>query len=542
LIDPRAITGRLGGSASRSVDPKDERAALKALRELRAARRRRYRDELDWIDGLYRIYLAAIAGAVAVALISGALTDARVDAQTVGDIASHAPALLGLLVAVGIAAGLRSGARGGPLALEAPEVQHVLLAPIDRATALRGLAFRRLRTAMFVGAIVGVIAGNFAFRRLPGKPAEWLFLAGVFGAMVPLWTLASAMVASGRRLRQSVATIAGLAIIGWSLADLLLNVTTSPASMLGELAVWPVHKAGDSVALPVAGAAAVLLTAYAGVASLGGISLEAALRRASLAAELRFAVTIQDIRAVILLRRQLASEAPRRRPWTALSASFLGRRPIPRRGLQSFLRWPAVRVARVCVLGAAAGVALCGAWQGTTPLVIVAAAAILIAAFDAVEPLAQEVDHPTRRDLLPMAPDRLIRTHLLAPIGLVAGVGLVAVATAALVGAPDPALEVGAVMLLPSALLVLCCAALSATNDPYAYILAPALGYAQSAAPMVLALVGIGGPVLAAREAARRGYSAAGAAAGTEFVMVGLSVAIVWWLGRRIAARRPVKT
>ena len=510
---------------------KDERGALEALRELRAARRRRYRAELDWIDGLYRIYLAAIFGAVGIALVSGALADARVDAQTVGDIASDGPALLGLLVAVGIAAGLRSGARGGPLALEAAEVQHVLLAPIDRATALRGLALRRLRTAMFVGAIVGVIAGNFAYRRLPGKPAEWLVVAGVFGAMV----------ASGRRLRQSTATLAALAIVGWSLADVLLGVTTSPASMLGELAVWPVHAAGDSVALPVAGAAAVLLTAFAGLASLGGISLEAALRRASLAAELRFAVTLQDIRAVILLRRQLASEAPRRRPWVGLSTSFLGRRPIPRRGLQSFLRWPAVRVARVCVLGAAAGLALCGAWQGTTPLLIVAAVAILIAAFDAVEPLAQEVDHPTRRDLLPMAPDRLIRTHLLAPIGLVVGVGLVAVATAALVGAPGLALAIGAVMVLPSALLVLCCAALSATNDPYAYVLAPALGYAQTAVPMVLALVGIGAPVLAAREASRHGYSAAGAAAGIEVLMVGFSVAIVWWLGRRIAARAPVR-
>ena len=520
---------------------KDERGALEALRELRAARRRRYRAELDWIDGLYRIYLAAIFGAVGIALVSGALADARVDAQTVGDIASDGPALLGLLVAVGIAAGLRSGARGGPLALEAAEVQHVLLAPIDRATALRGLALRRLRTAMFVGAIVGVIAGNFAYRRLPGKPAEWLGLGGVFGAMVPLWTLASAMVASGRRLRQSTVTLATLAIVGWSLADVLLGVTNTPASMLGEFAVWPVHAAGDSVALPVAGAAAVLLTAFAGLASLGGISLEAALRRASLAAELRFAVTLQDIRAVILLRRQLASEAPRRRPWVGLSTSFLGRRPIPRRGLQSFLRWPAVRVARVCVLGAAAGLALCGAWQGTTPLLIVAAVAILIAAFDAVEPLAQEVDHPTRRDLLPMAPDRLIRTHLLAPIGLVVGVGLVAVATAALVGAPGLALAIGAVMVLPSALLVLCCAALSATNDPYAYVLAPALGYAQTAVPMVLALVGIGAPVLVAREASRHGYSAAGAAAGIEFVMVGFSVAIVWWLGRRIAARAPVR-
>src|SRR5438552_16331696 len=129
---------------------------LQALRELRAARRRRYRDELDWIDALYHVYVGAIFGAVGIALISGAVADATVDHQTARDIAREGPALLGLVVVLAIVAGLPSGARGGPLAREAAEVPHLLPAPVDRAVALRGPAFRRLRTPMFVGAIVGV--------------------------------------------------------------------------------------------------------------------------------------------------------------------------------------------------------------------------------------------------------------------------------------------------------------------------------------------------------------------------------------------------
>ena len=44
-----------------------------------------------------------------------------------------------------VAVGLRSGSRGGPLALERAEVRHVLLAPVDRTTALRAPAIRQLR-------------------------------------------------------------------------------------------------------------------------------------------------------------------------------------------------------------------------------------------------------------------------------------------------------------------------------------------------------------------------------------------------------------
>jgi hypothetical protein len=508
--------------------------ARQALRRLRAARRRRYLDPGAWADTLYRVYVTAILGGLAIALVSGALGDARASEDAVEEIARRGPALLGLLVALAVAGGLRSGGRGGPLAIEAPDLQHVLLSPIERGWLLRRLALRRLRTAAFAGAVVGAVIGNLAFRRLPGTPIEWLGSAAAFGALVPLAAYGAAMIASGLRLRWSALNLVGLGVAGWSLVDLYLETTTSPASALGQLALLPLEPGGGSLAAPIAGAVVALAVAYLGVRWIDGTSLEAARRRAGLAAELRFALTFQDLRAVILLRRELASELPRRRPWVRLDSSSQSRHPVWRRGWRSFLRWPAVRGGRVCLLGAVAGLALCGAWQGTTPLVLVAAFALLVAGLDAVEPLAQEVDHPTRRDLLPVDPRRLIGRALAAPTVLMLGVSLVALATALAVTQARLVLEVGVVMVLPAALLILCSAALSATNDPSKYLLTPVLGYIQTAIPFALAVSAVA-PVLVAREAALQGHPPAAAAALAAAVVVLVSLAAFWALGKRVA-------
>jgi hypothetical protein len=509
------------------------------LHDLRAARRRHYAEDFDWLDALYRVYVGAIFGAWGLALISGALADAEIGQHGVDQIALHGPAVLGLLVALAVAGGLRSGGRGGPLAIEAAEVQHVLLSPVDRTVALRGLALRRLRTAAFIGGVVGAIAGNFAFRRLPGSPAEWLACGALFGAAIPLAGLGGALVASGRRLRPVVVNLLALLVVGSSCADIALETKTSPATMLGEVALWPLH-GSSSVALPLIGFSFAALLVLLGLRWIAGTSLEAVRRRAALTAELRFAVTLQDLRTVILLRRQLASERPRSRPWIRLPVPPRGS-AIWRRDCQSFLRWPTVRVARVTLLGAVAGVALLGAWQGTTPLLLVAGLSLLVAGLDAVEPLAQEMDHPIRRDLLPIPATLLIRLHLFAPIALMVGVCLMGLATIAVAGGSGSLLGVGALMVIPSALMVLCCAALSATNDPYAYLLTPGIGYAQSALPFVIPVLGVGLPLLAAREAEKHGRSAIGAAFGIEIVLVVICLALIGWLGHRVAQQVPVK-
>lgn len=489
---------------------------------------------------LYRVYVAAIFGGFGLALVAGAVNDAGISAATIEDVAREGPALLGLGVSLAVLAGMRSGARGGPLAIEDAEVQYVLLAPIGRAMALRPAALRQMRIATLAGAVLGAIAGNFAFRRLPGSPVEWLACLALFGAAIPLCTLGCALLASGRRLRPGPAATIGIVLVAWSLGDVLLGAQTSPATMLGLLATLPLQ-GGASIALAFAGLAVAIATASLGLTWLGGLSLEAARRRATLTDQLRFSASVQDLRAVILLRRQLASESPRRRPWIELRASAQARRPIPRRGWQSFLRWPLPRIARVLVVGAGAGALVAGAWSGTTPLVALAGLVLLVAALDLVEPLAQEVDHPLRRDLLPVRPASLIQRHLIAPVIAMGVVALAGVLAAMALGAPGTAAGVGAVMIVPTAFVLLCCAAVSATNDPYAYVLVPQIGYAQTAFPIVVALVSITAPVLAAREVARRGGSPEAAAAGVEFLLLAVAVAMASWLGVRVAARTAVK-
>jgi hypothetical protein len=517
----------------------DQASGLRALRDLRAARRRRYAEQVDWMESLYRLYLGVIFGGLGLALVSGALADVRVDRHAVLEIQRHGAAVLGLLVAVAVAGGLRSGARGGPLVLEAADVQHVLLAPIDRGAALRRLAVRRLRSAALVGLVAGLIAGNFAFRRLPGPTAQWLFFAGVFGAAVAIWALAAALIASGRRMHRTAAWLVGVLIIGWSIADIARGWVSSPASMLGQLALWPMHSASDSLGLPAAGLGIAALAAVLGLAGLGGISLDAARRRAGLVAQLRFAVTTQDLRAIILLRRQLASELPRRHPWLRVGSSDGSRGAVWMRDWRSFLRWPLVRVARVFVLGAVAGLSLLGAWRGTTPLVLVASLAVMVAAFDAVEPIGQEVDHPTRLALLPVGAREVIRRHLLAPEVLMGGVLLIAVGAAIAAGAPAELVGVLVVMLLPTAVLSLYCAALSVTNDPFAYVLSPAMGYLQTGVPVALLIIAVSGPVILARAAARHGTSAIAASVPSELVVLLICWGLNSWLGHRIASRVP---
>src|SRR3954453_21375725 len=338
--------------------------ARDVLRDLRSARRRHYLRQLDWVDALYKAYLTAIVAGVATLVVSGALGDARAAPHTVDSIAARGPAVLGLLVAVLVAAGLRTGVRGGPLALQPPDVHQVLLAPVRRGLALRAPALSQLRGRVFTSAVAGAVVGNLAFRRLPGRPAGWIACGLGFGALGATAYMGAALIGSGRRLRAPLAIAVELLVIAWSVADWVLHVTTSPATMLGNLGVAPLESRSAAL-LMAGGAATALLLLGLGIAGVGGTSLEQSLRRAGLVAQLRFAVTVQDLRAVILLRRQLAGELPRSRPWFDLPLrSSLGTLGATgwRRAWRSFLRWPATRASRVAVLCALARASRRGAW------------------------------------------------------------------------------------------------------------------------------------------------------------------------------------
>jgi hypothetical protein len=196
-------------------------------------------------------------------------------------------------------------------------------------------------------------------------------------------------------------------------------------------------------------------------------------------------------------------------------------------------------VARVTALAAIAGAASWAAWRGTTPLVVVAGCALLLAALDAIEPLAQEVDHPTRRSLLPVRGRELLRSHLAAPGAALVAVGLVGVAVVALAARDSQAVTVGLAVVVPAALGALAGAAVSVITDPFQWVLIPAVQNVRAAAPFVLATAGVL-PVLAARYAQRHGLSAVGAAvqAGlfVTLLCLGVLVALTKWLAPKDAA------
>jgi hypothetical protein len=512
---------------------------MEALRALRAARRRRFVERLDLMEILYRAYVVAIFGSIALFLVAGAIDDAALGPAALDRLAEQGPAALGLAVALTVLAGLRSGSRGGPLAIEAAEVQHVLLAPVDRGVVLRPAAFRQAGVMALAGSAIGLTAGAFAISRLPGSSFEWIAVLTAFGGLLPLSYLGAALLASGWRLAPRLAAVLGFGLLAWTGADLVLGWTTSPATMLGALATLPLQ--GGVATTAAAGVAAAVAIFVAGLASAGGLSLDLARRRATLASELRFSAAVQDLRAVILLRRQLASERPRRRPWLKATSlhRYLGS-PIDRRALRSLLRWPAARLLRIAAVGVLAGLVAAGTWAGTTPLVAVVGVILLVAALDLIEPLAQEIDHPTRRDLLPVDAAELVRRHLMMPaLAMTIVLAIAALAVLAL-GATNADLAVVAVTILPTALLLACCAALSTTNDPYRYILTPYVGYAQTGAPIAIAMVAGGAPLLAAREATRHGYSPMAAVILVEAALLVVAVGLVWFVGTRVSARAEV--
>lgn len=435
-----------------------------AIGALRRARFRHRLANIDFFEALYQAYLAAIVAGIAVIALSGVTGEQRIKGAELATLAQRGPALAGLAIAIGVAVALRSAGRGGPLALEAADVRHLLMAPVDRGAALRGPALQQLRFGLFAGGAVGAVAGLVAYRVLPGTPAAWVVAVAATGALGAVAALGAGLAASGRRLHPLVAVGLGLAVAGWSGADVGFSVRTSPFTFLGDLALWPLHVN----LLALIGMAVAVGLAVLGVSQIRGLSLEAAERRAGLVGQLRFAATARDLRTVMVLRRQLSQERARRRPWIPL-----GRRPgrsvalaIWKRGWQGFLRWPGRRLVRLLVLGAVAGLSLREVWSGTTPLVIVAAVALWVAALDAVEPLSQEVDRTDRLASFPHPEGWVQVRHLIVPSVLMVVVTLVGLAVTLPFGHPALVAAIGGATVVPAALAAVGGAAVSVAREP----------------------------------------------------------------------------
>jgi hypothetical protein len=387
---------------------------------------------------------------------------------------------------------------------------------------------------------VGGTAGGLASRRLPGALAAWLAVGVLVGLVLTFATWGAALLTSGLRLRGTLATAIAVALVGWSVGDVVAKVTTSPASLVGEVALWPVHLH----AVAIVGVLVALALPVAGMLVVGGVSLEAMERRSGLVGQLRFAATVQDVRTIVVLHRQLAQEHARRDPWARLRARHAHGHACWRRGWAGIFRWPAARVTRLLVLVAAAGAAAALAGAGTVPLVAVAGVATFLAGLDAAEALAQEADHPDIVAGMPLDRGDIVLRHVAVPVAVMLAASFAGVAAAALVTPSSHVIVVAAITAVPAAIACVLGAAVAVVLGARRFgvldMMFPEFAgiglVLRTVTPPAIAIAGFI-PVVAAGQAAR-GTDPAVAAAATLPVVATVVLAaagfVVWWARHRL--------
>ncbi len=505
----------------------------RSLAEWRRRRKRLRLADVNLIDALYKADITFLLGTAAVILLAGAIGDGPITAGQTVRVVGEGDDWLSVLTGVVLAIGLRSGSRGGPLVLEQAEVRHVLLAPVDRTYALRGPALRQLRFLVFVSALAGAVVGNFASHRLEHHAAYWTMFGALFAVATATLAYGAALCAASFRTPPWLATILGLALVGQAAADAEGSLNSSPLAPWGRIGMWPYGFSALGLAAIAVSAALVVV----GFLRLGDMSIEAAERRSKLVGQLRFAATLQDLRTVIVLRRQLAQELPRLKPWIRVRTK--GHFPVWSRGLQGALRWPASRVGRVALLAAAAGLSLRGVWSGTTPLIVAAGLALFLLGVESVEALGQETDHPSRSLLAPVDPGHVHLRHLPVAISLALMASVIGVGAALAIHPHADQVLVAAVCAVPAALGAVAGGAVSTLSgevstggEAWALAAPEAAGVGlvlHTALPPALA---IGGtlPVLAARAAASQGRPPVESALSAAMAVVLVFVLVAAWV------------
>ena len=388
---------------------------IDALRAMRTERRKNRVADMDWFEALYRVYISAFMGGGAILFLSGLSGDKQLTGPQLQSLITHTPHAVGLVAAIVVFLGLRSGANGGPIAVEEPEVRHVLLAPIPHSAVLRHPAIQRLRTFAFGGAIAGGVANQLVSRRVDSSAAplvQWALWGAIAGAVMGSLFVITALIIHGLGISRWLTTALGVALLGWQTAVTFGNTSTAgPFDFVGSISRWWLY--GIEVQ-DVVGIVVVLALAGLAVWLAGNLSLEALSRRSALVSQMKFAVTLQDIRTVSLLRRQLSQEHMRVTPWIKVPR-LLRRDVIVGRGFRSMMHFPLRRLSRVMLLAITAAAALVIAFRGTTPAIVVAGLLLFVAGLDVVEPLSQEVDQPDRTDALPIERGLLMTKHLIVP-------------------------------------------------------------------------------------------------------------------------------
>ena len=116
-------------------------------------------------------------------------------------------------------------------------MRHLLLAPVPRRDVLMRPVVQRLRSLTFVGALVGLVAGQLAARRLPGSGEAWAASAAVaLGAMGALFVAVAVIAHVLRVPRWLATTLALLVLVAQGLA--IAGTMPGPGDSIGSFALW----------------------------------------------------------------------------------------------------------------------------------------------------------------------------------------------------------------------------------------------------------------------------------------------------------------
>jgi hypothetical protein len=414
--------------------------------------------------------------------VSDAVSGAIGDTVDTADLLRRGPAIIGLAVVAAFALGLRSGADGGPVAIETADIRHVLLAPIaPRAVMMRPIG-QRLRAAAFALGLGGAVLGQLIATEVEGSRAAWAAACGAFGAIVGTVFVATAVISHALRAPRWLASLLGVTVVAWQASaawDAWSDSSTGlaglgPGTLAGHLALWGIEQRPiDIVAVAVA-----VAMAGAAIALGGRLRIEPLDRRGMLVSQLRFAATVQDLRTVVQLRRQLRSEVLRSRRWgqrgrpdrpaparpsgrptraTVDSAPTRapatpspvtpapGPKPQPaavwRRGARSLRRLPLARLIRMVLLAGLAAVGGVLTLQSSPLFGLLLLAGLFLLGLESLEPLSQEVDRPDLTDGVPVDRGWLYVHHLVAPAILLVPLALIGAGIATVI---DPGLALGA--------------------------------------------------------------------------------------------------
>ena len=526
------------------------------LRRRRAARTRQ-----GVRDALYRLYLFVLFIGIPGAYIAAqAIED---NAERLGpaaaaalrvDLAGWLPAIF-LLVCL---AGLRLAVWRGPVILSEADVRWLLSGPAPRSEFTRPQLLRGIAIWAGLGAAAGLLLW-VALLAVLSAPAMSPLLACVgSGLLLGAVTVAAAWAVECRPALARAVLRVTLPIV---LIAVALAVTTSVPAV-ATVARWsgpwgwataPILAASGAES-PGWQLAAVLLAASAigGVAwslvTAGAVPIEQLRRRASSAQAMTASVFWSDAGAINAARRQAVMTLVGRRV-RIIPMVRRRRLTVPWVGVAVLARGPWLWARALILLTLAAGTAVAAtqvsatAFSGTVVLFSMSGAAAYFAATALVEPIRIEATQRFAIRFLPWPERTVLLTHLLVPALILAVLGSVIAAIAALlVGAGHAAwaAAAGATLLAPGLTIAAAYAALKPPPDTMLLLageagmalwISQALGGLQRSWVITLPAAILAAGALGAG----RGPAAALLLAGGWAVLsanVGLAV-FRWWLTKR---------